>query len=85
MPRGAHWQLGKAERRGGAAKWIMRRLVLQFGASSADEMDLITVMTAHAENTFVRRSGAAPTQSCVSTRSKAPGPWRTNRAWTCFG
>ena len=44
VPCDAHFQLGKAERHGYALRWIAKRLISQFGAVSADEMELCVTM-----------------------------------------
>ena len=62
VPPDAHYQIGKAERHGQAAKHIMRRLVSQFAVTTPEEMQQVANMACFAKNTMARRSGASPCQ-----------------------
>ena len=73
VPRGAHYQLGRGERQGFAAKWIMGRLINQHAPTTGEEMDLIAVMTTAAKNSMMRRSGSSPAQWAFGRNPKVPG------------
>lgn len=72
VPPDAHYQLGKAERHGATAKWMMRRLVNQFAACTGDEMTSLANMSMFAKNTLVRRCGASPAQWVYGRQPKIP-------------
>ena len=72
VPPDAHWQLGRGERHGQAAKWIMSRLVSQFAATSSDEMELLSAMACFSKNTLARRAGASPCQWVYGRNPKVP-------------
>ena len=72
VPPDAHYQLGKAERHGQAVKHIMQRLVNQFAATTADEMQMLAKMACFAKNSLVRRSGASPCQWVYGRNPKIP-------------
>lgn len=72
VPPDAHYQLGKAERHGATAKWMMRRLVNQFAACTGDEMTILANMSMFAKNTMVRRCGASPAQWVYGRQPKIP-------------
>ena len=72
VPPDAHYQIGKAERHGQAAKHIMKRLVSQFAVTTADEMQQIANMACFAKNTMARRSGASPCQWVYGRAPKVP-------------
>ena len=72
VPPDAHYQLGKCERHGQAAKWIARRLVSQFAAVTQEEMNIMTSMTTWAKNTMIRRCGASPCQWVYGKQPKIP-------------
>ena len=72
VPPDAHYQLGKCERHGQAAKWIARRLVSQFAAVNQDDMNIVTSMMTWAKNTMIRRCGASPCQWVYGRQPKVP-------------
>ena len=72
VPPDAHWQLGKCERHGQAAKWIARKLVNQFAALPGEEMDIVVNMAVHAKNSMVRRCGASPCQWVFGRQPRIP-------------
>ena len=72
VPRGAHWQMGKVESHGQAARWIMDRLVKQFAPSTPREMDLLAVMTTGGKNSTIRRAGSSPAQWAFGRNPKLP-------------
>ena len=72
VPPDAHWQLGKCERHGQAAKWIARKLVNQFAALHGEEMDIVVNMAVHAKNSMVRRCGASPRQWVFGRQPRVP-------------
>eukprot|EP00435_Cladocopium_sp_Y103_P039387 s1919_g10.t1 len=72
VPPDAHYQLGKCERHGQAAKWIARRLVSQFAAVTQEEMNIMTSLTTWAKNTMIRRCGASPCQWVYGKQPKIP-------------
>ena len=72
VPPDAHYQLGKCERHGQAAKWIARKLVNQFAAVQLDEMNRVMNMTTWAKNTMIRRCGASPCQWVFGRQPKVP-------------
>ena len=72
VPPDAHYQIGKAERHGQAAKHIMKRLISQFAVTTADEMQQVANMACFAKNTMARRSGASPCQWVYGRAPKVP-------------
>jgi len=72
VPPDAHYQLGKCERHGQTAKWMMQRLVSQFAAHDAEEMEILANMTTFAKNTLTRRSGASPCQWVFGRQPRIP-------------
>ena len=79
-PQDAHYQLGKAERHGQAVKHIMQRLVNQFAATTADEMQMLVNMACFAKNSLARRSGASPCQWVHGRNPKIPNSILSVRA-----
>lgn len=72
VPPDAHYQLGKAERHGQTMRWLVRRLVNQFAATSLFEMNLLVNMALFAKNSMIRRSGALPAQWVFGRQPKIP-------------
>ena len=72
VPADAHWQLGKAERHGQAAKWIMARLVNQFAPTTVPEMEMLAAMTCQSKNSLARKAGASPSQWVFGRNPKIP-------------
>ena len=60
VPKDAHWQLGKGESHGTAARWIFERTANQYGITTSEEVDIGLAMTANAKNTLTNRSGSSP-------------------------
>ena len=72
VPPDAHYQIGKAERHGQAVKQIMWKLVSQFAATTAEELQQLANMACFAKNTMARRSGASPCQWVYGRAPKIP-------------
>ena len=73
VPSEAHYQLGKAERHGQAAKWIMKRLINQYAVINAEEMQVVANLASFSKNTLARRAGASPCQWVFGRTPKIPG------------
>jgi hypothetical protein len=72
VPRDAHWQVGKPERHGFAVRWIMEKIVSQYGFSTVSEMVLAALMATHGKSTLIRRSRSAPAQCVYGRLPKTP-------------
>ena len=72
VPPDAHFQIGRAERHGQAVKHIMRRLINQYAATTAAEMQEIANLACFAKNSLARRSGASPCQWVYGRNPKIP-------------
>ena len=72
VPADAHWQLGKCERHGAAAKLIMKKLIHQFAVTTKEELILVATFATDAKNSLARRSGASPAQWVFGRNPRIP-------------
>ena len=72
VPPDAHWQMGKCERRGDAARAILNKLVDQHGLLGAEDMQTGAVMACFAKNTLARRAGSSPAQWALGQNPRLP-------------
>ena len=72
VPPDAHWQMGKCERHGDAARAILNKLVDQHGLLGAEDMQTGAVMACFAKNTLARRAGSSPAQWALGQNPRLP-------------
>ncbi|CAK8999613.1 Copia protein (Gag-int-pol protein) [Cleaved into: Copia VLP protein [Durusdinium trenchii] len=71
-PPDAHWQMGKCERHGDAARAILNKLVDQHGLLGAEDTQTGAVMACFAKNTLARRAGSSPAQWALGQNPRLP-------------